>query len=514
MSNSNKSDTPNIVVIMSDEHGGMFSSVAGHPLIQTPNMDRLASEGTTFDNAYCNSPLCVPSRASFLSGKFLSNVRGGWDNAMPLAPDGLTWPYLLRSRGYSTVLDGKMHFLVPGALHGFQRQLTREPHQHNKHYIHRWRDGMATEVTYSGQSGQHWSPLAVTPTDTGTPSHHPDEQTVIPAASASPHRWEQGATAGPGTTEYIDFDDDVETAALAYIDDQANHDQPFALCIGFLAPHPPFVVPEPYFSMYYPDNTDLPDLPPGHLDELPPAARRLREMLGFGPYNEDDLRRARAAYYGMITYLDDKIGRILDALDENDLADNTLVVYTTDHGEMLGEHGMFRKMNFYEQSAHIPLQMRLPGVIPAGRRVPEVVSLVDVSATIVDLCGVDIDRWYLDGDNLIPLINGDSAAWKNEAFVEFLAHGTDRARAMIRIGNWKLCYGHCEPPELELYNLETDPGEFDNLANRPEFSAVQKQLLSRIREHWRDPDDLTHRAQISQEERSMIREQTLDEHMF
>jgi len=216
----------------------------------------------------------------------------------------------------------------------------------------------------------------------------------------------------------------------------------------------------------------------------------------------------------MVTYLDAKIGRILDALEQEGLDGNTLVIHTSDHGEMLGEHGLWRKMNFYEQAARVPLQMRWPGVFPEGVRVPQVVSLVDVVATMLEAAGVSPDSWYLDGDSLLPLIQGDAADWKNEAFAEHLAHGTDRARAMIRSGNWKLCYGHGDPPELELYDLEADPGEFENLAGRPEHRVVAERLIARIREEWPDPDRLTQEIQASQEERSEIRERTADDMVF
>ena len=475
MADRAKIDRPNILVIMSDEHGGMFSSVDGHPFIETPNMERLAAGGVTFDNAYCNAPLCVPSRISFMTGKFVSNARG-WDNATPLGCDAITWPYLLRSQGYTVSLDGKMHLIGPAPLHGFNRQLTREPHENDKHFIHRWRvDGIP-------EAGERWS--------------------EVPAS-------------GPGTSWLIEFDDEVEAAALAYINEQARREQPFALCVGFLAPHFPLIVPEPYFSMYYPERTDLPNLPPGHLENLPPAARRLRRMFGLGgPYTDDELMRARAAYYGMVTYLDAKIGRILNELEEQGLSGNTLVIHTSDHGEMLGEHGLWRKMSFYEQAVRVPLQMRWPGVFPERSRIPQVVSLVDVVATMLETGGVSTDRWHLDGDSLLPLIRGDSASWKNEAFAEHLAHGTDRARAMIRKGNWKLCYGHGDPPELELYDLEADAGEFNNLAGRPEVRDVQERLLARIREEWPDPDRLTREIHISQEERWEIRERTTDEMVF
>ncbi len=483
MTSGASGDTPNFLVIMSDEHGSMFSSAYGHPIVRTPAMDRLAGEGTTFDAAYCNSPLCVPSRLSFMTGRYVSRCKG-WDNAVPLPSDAMTWPYLLRSAGYDAVLSGKMHLIGPDSLHGFRAQLAYDPHggvpndeataaqlglsPHGRHPIHPWSDGVPT-------AGEPW----------------PD---VSQAQS--------------GTTPMIDADDAIEEAALDYLRTSATQSQPFALCVGFVAPHFPFVVPEPYFSMYYPDNTDMPANPPGHLDSLPPAAQRLRQAFGFHGYPEEEVRRARAAYYGLISYVDDKIGRLLDALDDLGLAENTVVVHTSDHGESLGEHGLWRKMNFYEQSARVPLQIRWPGVVPPGNRIAGAASLVDVTATMLDVAGftdADLRASQLDGDSLLPLMTGRDVEWKDEAFVEHLAHGTDRARAMVRQGKWKLAYSHGKPPEIELYDLENDLGEFDNLAELPAHKGIQETLTARVVELWGDPDRLTTEIEDSQDARLLIR---------
>ncbi len=486
------SEHPNLLIIMSDEHGPMFSGAYGHPLVQTPNMDRLARQGTTFDAAYCNAPLCVPSRLSFMTGRFVSHV-GGWDNATPLPSDAVTWPFLLRSAGYDAVLAGKMHLIGPDRLHGFKEHLAFDPHGGGHE------DAATARRLGLSPGGRH--PI------------HPWREGVPTAEEPWPSVFEARGGSGP----MIEADDAIETEALAYLRDLARKDRPFALCVGFVAPHFPFVVPEPYFSMYYPDATDLPDMPPGHLENLPPAAQRLRQAFGFHGYSDDEVMRARAAYYGLITYLDDKIGRLLDALQEHGLAEDTVVIHTSDHGESLGEHGLWRKMNFYEQAARVPLQISWPGVLPSGRRVPGAVSLVDLTATIVDIAGVpagDAALLATDGDSLLPLMRDGGAAWKDEAFVEQLAHGTDRARAMIRRGRWKLSYGHGNPPELELYDLEADPGEFTNLAGDPAHRQVQDRLLSRIIELWGDPDQLTRRIEASQEARLLIRQVAGDESPF
>ena len=471
MANQNTGNRrPNFLVIMSDEHAARFSGTYGHPLVETPNMDRIAAMGVTFDNGYCNAPLCVPSRASFMTGRFVSNCEG-YDNATPLRSDAVTWPYLLRSIGYDAVLDGKMHLIGPDPLHGFDRQLTYDPHARDLvHELFKWEDGCP-------RSDEPW-PLVF--------------------------------DAGPGTTPMIEADDAFEAAALEYLNEPARQGQPWAICVGFIAPHFPFVVPEPYFSKYYPDRVDMPEIPEGHLDNLPPAAQRLGAMFGIDHrYTDDEVKRARAAYFGLVEWMDAKIGRMLDALEANGLAENTVVIYTSDHGDSLGEHGLWRKMSMYEASSHIPIQIAWPGHLPAGVRIAQTISNVDVTATIVDLAGLDPAASNMDGDSLVPLMNGakngEESSWKNYALVEHLAHGTDRALVMIRVGSWKLTYGHGDPPELELYNLETDPNEFTNLANNPDHAETQSRLMTQLMRVWGDPAEIQRKVIQSQNDREVIR---------
>lgn len=484
---------PNFLIIMSDEHGACFSSAYGHPFIQTPSMDRLAEEGVTFEAAYCNAPLCVPSRICFMTGQYNFHCKG-WDNAIPIPSDAMTWPYLLRSLGYDVVLSGKMHLVGQDHLHGFSRQLARDIHSEMAHPIYLWKDGIP-------KATKPWP--GVYETGSGVPGHE-GRKMVVPKSLES----RQSQPTGPGRTLEIDVDDEAEEAAIAYLKDPDRKKRPFALCVGFIAPHFPFVVPEPYFSRYYPEKADLPDCPDEHLDNLPPAAQRLRTAFGFWGHTEEQIRRARAAYYGLVSYLDDKISRLLDALDSSGLAENTMVIHTSDHGEMLGEHGLWRKMCFYDQAARIPMQIRWPDILPSKARITDCVSLIDSTATILDAAGLSMEaqknRWQIDGDTLLPLMRGEQATWKDEAFAEHNAHGTDRPRAMLRRGPWKLCYGYGNPPELELYDLDNDPGEMRNLAGVAEYSDVQNRLLDSIKGRW-DGERILHEIKTSQEHRWLIR---------
>ena len=441
---------------MSDEHAPQFSSVHGHPLVQTPNMERLAALGATFENACCNSPLCMPSRMSFMTGRFIHH-QDTWDNACPLRPDALTWAHLLRSVGHEVLLAGKQHFCGPDRLHGFEQQLARDLHAELAHPIFDWAQG------------------------------------VIPARQP----WSAPAAAGPGRTLEIEVDDLVEQRALAWLREPARRERPWALNVSFIAPHFPFVVPQRFWDLYPLEAIDLPRIPPGHLETQHPVYQRLRRMFGLVDFPETLLRRARAGYYGLISYLDEKLGRLLDALEESGQLEDTVIVHLSDHGEMNGEHGLWRKSVFYEASVRVPLQIAWPGQLPAGARIPQVVSLVDVVATLLDIAGVEPPA-PLDGDSLLPLLRGHDAAWKDEAFAEYCGHGVLRPMAMLRRGRHKLNFSLGDAPEL--YDLQADPGEFHNLAGQPQHAPTLAALQNRLLAHW-DPLEIETRVRRSQAER-------------
>ncbi len=462
-SNIMPENRPNILLIMSDEHAPMFSGPYGHPLVHTPHLDRLAKEGVTFTNAYCNSPLCMPSRMSFMTGKYIHKI-GAWDNAAPLRPDAVTWAHLLRDAGYDVVLSGKQHFGGLDQLHGFRKQLARDLHAENKHGLTDW--------------------------ENGTP------------AAARP--WGGPAQAGPGTTEEIRVDDLAEAEAIEYLRDPERKDQPWALNVSFIAPHFPLVVPQRFWDLYPLDQIDLPNIPQGHLENQHPVYKRMRRMFGCVEFPDELVRRARAGYYGLITYLDEKIGRLLQTLDETDQMGNTVIIYTSDHGEMNGEHGMWRKSNFYEASSRVPLQIMFPDKLSAGKRLDEVVSLVDLTTTLVDIAGAK-NREQFDGDTLMPLIQETSHAWKDFAFSEYLAHGVERPMAMLRKGKYKYNYSLGDPPEL--YDISEDPEEFDNLASEPKYQTICHDLESQLLAEW-NPIEIEKQVRESQKGRILIEKVT------
>ena len=456
---------PNILLIMTDEHAPMYSSAYGHPLVQSPNMDRLAEEGVTFDAAYCNSPLCLPSRMSFMTGRYIHKI-GAFDNASPLPSDTPTWAHMLRAVGYDVVLSGKQHFCGLDQLHGFRAQLARDLH------AELWTKNGVLKGTADWGKG---TPVAARP-------------------------WGGVAEAGPGMTTEIEVDDLVEARALEYLRDPARKDQPWALNASFIAPHFPLVVPERFFNLYPLDEIDLPEIPQGHLENQHPVHQRMRAMFGAVDFPEEQVRRARAGYYGLITYFDEKIGRLLQVLEETGQRDNTVIVHFSDHGEMNGEHGMWRKSSMYEASVRVPLQISWPGEIAGGRRVAQAVSLVDMVAMVVELAGAESVA-PLDGDSLLRLVRGEEADWKDEAFSEYLAHGVQRPVGMLRKGRYKLNYNLGEAPEL--YDIEVDPNEFVDLAGSAEYAPTLAAMQARLLAEW-DPLAIEEQVLRSQRERLLI----------
>jgi choline-sulfatase len=457
-------DRPNILLIMTDEHAPMYSSTYGHPLIQTPHMDRLAVEGVTFQNAYCNSPLCLPSRMSFMTGRYIHRIKS-YDNASPLPSDTVTWAHRLRAAGYDAVLSGKQHFCGLDQLHGFRTQLARD--LHSELWMHNGVPKGAADWRKGTTTGKPWGGLA---------------------------------QAGPGITEEIEVDDLVEEQAVEYLRNPARKQQPWCLNTSFIAPHFPLVAPQRFWDLYPLDQIDLPELPPGHLENQHPVYQRMRRMFGLVDFPEELVRRGRAGYYALITYLDEKIGRLLDVLEETGQRDNTVVVHFSDHGDMNGEHGMWRKSNFYEASARVPLQISWPSQLPANHRIHSVVSLVDLVATILNLAGADQDL-PLDGDSLLPLIHDQAPNWKDEAFSEYLAHGVERPMAMLRRGRYKLNYSLGDP--AELYDLEADPNEFNDLNAHPDYQAIRDELQFSLLDRW-DAEAIEREVLQSQQERLLI----------
>ncbi len=462
---------PNILVIQADQLTPGVLPAYGHPLVKAPNIDSLAESGVVFESAYCNFPLCVPSRASMMAGRFAHNI-ASWDNAMEMPAHIPTLAHYLRVAGYHTVLSGKMHFIGPDQVHGFSERVTTDIYPANFAWTPDW------------IAGERYRPTGINPSG------------IVEAGQCV-------------RSLQIDYDDEVEHASVQKLFDLArfNDDKPWLLWASFTHPHSPFVTTKKYWDLYDHDDIDMPKVPPIPVDELDEMSRWLyyahaQDLLTI---KDEHVRNARHAYYGMTSYIDDKVGHIMRTLEELGLRDNTIVVFTADHGEMLGERGKWFKQYFYEGSVRVPLIVSYPpGYSPA--RVAEHVSLVDLLPTFMDWSGAQWDQATpLDGNSLDGLLSGGDADWDNTVISEYTGEGVIAPCRMIRRGKYKYIYTHGHPGLL--YNTADDPLELQNLAGSPEYADVETELSRDILAGW-NPDAVNDACIQSQKERLFIQKAT------
>lgn len=466
------STLPNLLYIHTDQHNPFVTGCYGDPLVQTPTLDRLAAEGAVFDAAYCASPICVPSRMSMLSARHPHN-NGVWMNSHCLDSSIPTLAHSMGAAGYHPVLIGRMHSVGPDQLHGYAERLVGD---HSPNYV-----GGGPRVNrgiLDGTSG-------------------PDRTSLVKS--------------GPGQSSYQVHDEYVTAATVDYLNRLGvekrtyGETDPFSISVGFMAPHAPFVARRAEYD-YYRERMTLPSQNPAFDEVEHPYLRAWWEYTGLTEgVPEEMILRARAAYWGLVHAIDEMIGQIVDALHANGLADNTLIVYTSDHGDMVGEHGLWWKHVFYEGSARVPLIMHWPGVIEPGQRCDSPVSAVDVTATVLDALGAP-ELPNGDGRSFLGLVSGQhpDPQWEDVAFSEYCADqytpGSPQQREeeselrtvyqrMIRQNidgvAWKLIYDHDYPPQL--FNLTEDPQELHNRADDPACSEVLAALTQRVLDGW-DPD--------------------------
>ena len=440
---------PNILLIMADQLAPQFTGTYEHPVVQTPHLDTLASRGMRFDAAYCNSPLCAPSRFSFMSGQLISRI-AAYDNASEFPASIPTFAHYLRSMGYRTCLAGKMHFIGPDQLHGFDERVT-------------------TDIYPSDYA---WNPDWELPDERIDKWYH-NMQTVR----------EAGVAAG---TFQIDYDDEVAFFARRRILDHARQGSgPFCLVASFIHPHDPYVARPEWWNLYNSQEIDLPALVLAP-DEQDPFSRRVMDGIEASTVTltDEEVRKARRAYYANVSYFDSKIGELVTALEETGLAEDTVVIATADHGDMLGERGLWYKMNFFEHSARVPLVMAGPGI---GRgTAPNPCSLVDMLPTLLEIAAtsgrpVPELGQPIDGRSLLPAARGQTCE-DGEVIGEYCAELTGHPVFMIRRGRYK--YIHCDGDPPQLYDLAADPGETRNLATCPNHAAVQVGFAAEVKDRW------------------------------
>ena len=458
---------PNILLIMVDQLAPQFMPCYGHPVVKAPTIERLAYEGVVFDAAYTNSPLCAPSRFVMMSGRLPSKI-AAWDNAAEFAAEVPTFAHYLAAEGYHTCLSGKMHFVGPDQLHGFAERLTTDVYPADFTWHPEW-DRVGERLDW----------------------YHNME--VVTKAGACVR------------SMYLDYDDEVVFQAKRHIFDRAREadGRPFMLTVSMIQPHDPYLCRQDKWDLYREDEIDLPRMPLGDAPEEPHSAR-LRHIYGASDIDLDEatVRNARRAYYGAVSDIDDKVAELLAAVAEAGLADNTVVIFTADHGDMLGERGMWFKMTFLEHSARVPLIVHAPRVFSA-RRIRQAVSLVDLLPTVVELARDGRPGDYataLEGRSFVPHLS--SGEGHDEAIGEYFAEGTDTPMFMIRRESRKLIHAAGDP--TQYFDLADDPLEVHNLARNPAHEPEVDTLLEEIRARY-DCDALKDTVLESQRRRRFLK---------
>lgn len=438
---------PNILVLMVDQLNGTFFPDGPADFLHAPHLRKLAERSVRFANCYTASPLCAPARASFMSGQLPSRT-GVYDNAAEFSSEIPTYAHHLRNAGYQTALSGKMHFVGPDQLHGFEQRLTTD--------IYPADFGWTPDYRKPGERIDWW--------------YH-----------------NLGSITGAGTAEItnqLEYDDEVAYQAESKLYDLARgHDErPWCLTVSFTHPHDPYVARKRFYDLY----ADIPQLDPKvealKPEDIDPHSERLHRACKAEDYalSAEQIRAARQAYFANISYVDEKIGNLLDVLERCGMSENTLIVFTSDHGDMLGERGLWFKMNFFEGSARVPLMMAAPQLKAA--LVEEAVSTLDVLPTLSDLAGIDLHGImpWTDGMSLVPVAKGE--AQRGVVPMEYAAEGTIAPMVSLREGDWKLNLCRADPPQL--FNLQNDPDELNNLAGQADHQEDLARLMKLAEERW------------------------------
>jgi choline-sulfatase len=501
---------PNVLLIIVDQLTAALTGAYGHPVVKTPHLDRLVAEGVRFDAAYSNCPVCAPARGALMSGRYISNCKT-YDNAAPWPEDMVTIPHYLTLAGYDTVLSGKMHFVGADQLHGFRKRLVHNIYPADFKWTMPRQDPfrMAEDEELKfrptgGQASQYVGDAIHVGEWRNTLSY--DEEAHFRALEYMHAKGAEGRrTAYVAAREFEDLD--TLRGKRPAADSGAPPDgapQPFFLCVSYHHPHEPFWPPQRYWDLYEGQPIEVPGRPDDLEATYSVQDHWLNDYHGCGDHDLTDPKsaaRVRRAYYGLVTYVDDKVGELLVSLEENGLSENTVVIFCSDHGDMLCEKGMVQKRCFYEWSARVPLILRLPDRWQAGRKVDSPVSLIDLLPTVLDLAGVE-ERLSYDGQSLLPLIGG-SEEGERVAFSEIHSEGIHGPCFMIRRDRWKyvLVYGRDE----RLYDLVVDPGEWNNLADDPACAELKRDLHARILAQF-DPEAIEREVQASTLRRQMVRE--------
>ena len=440
----------NILILISDEHRRDAMAAAGHPHVLTPNLDGLCQSGVRFLNAYTPSPMCVPARAALATGKPV-HLTGHWDSATPYAGEPRSWMHDLRDGGMEVTSIGKLHFRDADVDTGFSEQI------------------LPMHV-----AGEGWT--------IGLLRDDPP-----PYAGAG----ELAGDIGAGPSDYTDYDRRITEAAVSWLCSPDRAVRPWCAFVSLVSPHYPLRAPEDCLALY--EGRDL-GVPVGTRPDHP-EVRAIERFFDYGAhFDAASTRAARAAYFALVTFMDRAVGRILAALDASGQREDTLILYTSDHGEMLGDHGLWTKQVMYEASVSVPLVLSGPGV-PAGETCATAVSLLDIAPTLRGAAAVQPGEDT--GSDLRAILKGQNGSDRT-VFSEYHDGGSTTGAFMVRWSRWKYIHYPGYPPQL--FDLQDDPLELDDLGEDPDREDVRREGLARLRSIC-DPDAVNARAFIDQRRR-------------
>jgi choline-sulfatase len=464
---------PNILMIQADQMSALALGCYGHPLARTPHIDRLAEQGVLFTNMYCNSPLCGPSRSSMVAGRHPHRI-GCYDNANELPAAVPTFMHLLRSVNYELWMSGKMHFVGPDQLHGLHGRMNTDIYPSNFDWTADW-----TRGTY-GNPGTSVRYL-----------HH----------------------SGPCSASLqLDYDEETTSLGLRALRDltrsSGRSGNPFFLCVSLTHPHDPYHITPEFWDLYRHDEVPPPSVPATPMGDLHPFNQwlQIHHEVDRYPPSRETVQMTRHAYLAMVSYVDAKVGELLAELKRLGIEKDTVVLFTSDHGDMQGEHGMWFKRTFYEDSMRVPLIFSAPGIIRENVRVDTPVSLVDLFPTLTAL-GEAPDEWPgredLDGNNLAPFLRGDAPGKLKPMLAEYLGEGVLEPMRMTRNERYK--YVHVAHHEPLLFDLQADPGETNNLSGDPALQAVERTLRDAVLQDWND-DAVKTTVMRNQQQRLLLKD--------
>jgi len=458
----------NILVIQADQLNPNFLGAYGNPIAVTPHIDRIAAQGTVFESAYCNFPLCAPSRFSMMSGMLPSKI-GAYDNGAEFPSSVPTIAHYMRSLGYQTCLSGKMHFVGADQLHGFERRLSGDIYPADFNWTGDWSEVRTKfgndKITFSGSG--------------------------ICTYNAQ-----------------MAYDDEVMHRARSelYKIARGKDQRAFFLFASFTHPHDPYQCPQSYWDRYRHDDIDAPRVSRISDNANDPYSLRLLTQYGLKDYEptDEETRIARHAYYGSVSFFDDKVGVLLDTLQDTNLLENTVIIITSDHGDMMGERGLWYKKSFFEDSCRVPMIIAGRGL--SEQRKTQNVSLLDLLPTLIEASGADASTTLVeesDGRSLWSAVTDNAGLDEVPIFAENLAEGANAPILMARFGQWKYIQSGIDPEQL--FNLETDPNELNNLIDNSD-SAGKLQGMRELSHRCWDLELLADKVRTSQKRRLFLRE--------